>query len=56
MSCGCGRYIDFAPLGIPIWPLFVIRLGMAILLTYIISRIWNKAEVNVKRKEFTYEG
>lgn len=46
----------FAPLGIPIWPLFVIRLGMAILLTYIISRIWNKAEVNVKRKEFTYEG
>lgn len=44
----------FVPLGIPILPLFFIRLGVAILLTLIVAFIWNRADFN-KRKETTYE-
>lgn len=44
----------FAPLGIPIWPLLLIRLIVAILLTMIVSFVWKRVEVT-SRKEATYE-
>ncbi|HHW36052.1 MAG TPA: hypothetical protein GXX18_01915 [Bacillales bacterium] len=44
----------FAPLGIPIWPLLVIRLTVAMLLTMIVSFIWRQVELS-GRKEATYE-
>ncbi|PLR99114.1 nucleoside recognition domain-containing protein [Bacillus sp. T33-2] len=44
----------FVPLGIPVVPLLLIRLGVAILLTVIVAFIWNRAEL-VKRKEAVYE-
>ncbi|MEI5907662.1 nucleoside recognition domain-containing protein [Bacillus spongiae] len=42
----------FLPLGIPIWPLLLIRLGTAVVLTFIVGRIWSKANVS-KGKEVT---
>ncbi|WP_458411948.1 nucleoside recognition domain-containing protein [Schinkia sp. CFF1] len=45
----------FAPLGIPVWPLLVIRLIVAILLTSIVALIWKRVDLN-SRKEATYEG
>lgn len=44
----------FIPLGIPVWPLLLIRLGVAILLTVIVAFVWNKVQ-REKRKETTYE-
>ncbi|KHF30003.1 hypothetical protein LR68_01128 [Anoxybacillus sp. BCO1] len=44
----------FVPLGIPVWPLLIIRLVTAILLTATLSFIWNRME-HRKRKEATYE-
>lgn len=44
----------FAPLGIPIWPLLLIRLIVAILLTMTVGFIWRRVELN-GRKEATYE-
>ncbi|AXM89196.1 hypothetical protein B379_08570 [Anoxybacillus ayderensis G10] len=44
----------FVPLGIPVWPLLVIRLVTAVLLTVALSFIWNRIE-HRKRKEATYE-
>lgn len=44
----------FVPLGIPVWPLLLIRLVTAIILTFIVSSIWQRSEV-VKRKEALYE-
>jgi len=44
----------FVPLGIPIWPLFLIRLGVAIMLTLIVGTIWTRSGL-VKRKEATYD-
>ena len=41
----------FIPLGIPVWPLLVIRLVSAILLTAVISYIWRKRELAAVRKE-----
>jgi len=41
----------FIPLGIPVWPLLVIRLFSAILLTAAISYIWRKRELAAVRKE-----
>ncbi|PCK19858.1 hypothetical protein CEY02_16085 [Bacillus pumilus] len=41
----------FIPLGIPVWPLLVIRLISAILLTAAISYIWRKREQAAVRKE-----
>ncbi|WP_024427662.1 nucleoside recognition domain-containing protein [Bacillus safensis] len=41
----------FIPLGIPVWPLLVIRLISAILLTAAISYIWRKRELAAVRKE-----
>jgi len=44
----------FIPLGIPVWPLLLIRLGTAVLLTVAVSRIWNRHEIK-KRKEAVHE-
>ncbi|WP_042353987.1 nucleoside recognition domain-containing protein [Bacillus rubiinfantis] len=44
----------FVPLGIPIWPLFVIRLGVAVLLTLTVGAVWKRSGL-VKGKEVTYE-
>jgi hypothetical protein len=40
----------FIPLGIPVWPLFLIRLGVAIVLTLIVGFIWKRSGI-VRRKE-----
>lgn len=45
----------FVPLGIPVFPLFIIRLCTAIALTLIVSRIWNRMELAAKRKGISYE-
>lgn len=45
----------FVPLGIPVFPLFIIRLCTAIALTLFVSRIWNRMELAAKRKGITYE-
>ncbi|MCM3765749.1 nucleoside recognition domain-containing protein [Neobacillus niacini] len=44
----------FVPLGIPVWPLFLIRLGVAITLTLIVGTIWRRTGM-LKRKEASYE-
>jgi len=44
----------FIPLGIPVWPLFLIRIGVAIVLTLLVGFIW-KRKGFLKRKEATYE-
>ncbi len=44
----------FVPLGIPVLPLLLIRLGVAILLTVAVAFFWNRAEL-AKRKEAVYE-
>jgi hypothetical protein len=44
----------FVPLGIPVLPLLLIRLGVAILLTITVAFIWNRADL-AKRKEAVYE-
>lgn len=44
----------FIPLGIPVLPLLLIRLGTAILLTLIVAYIWRRADL-AKRKEAVYE-
>lgn len=44
----------FIPLGIPVWPLLVIRLLTAIVLTIIISIMWKRPE-HVQRKETANE-
>ncbi|RDU37678.1 hypothetical protein DRW41_07495 [Neobacillus piezotolerans] len=40
----------FIPLGIPVWPLLLIRIGVAVLLTLIVGTIWKQTGV-IKRKE-----
>lgn len=44
----------FIPLGIPVLPLLLIRLTVAVLLTLTVSVLWKRAEM-AKRKETTYE-
>ncbi|WP_226643333.1 nucleoside recognition domain-containing protein [Mesobacillus subterraneus] len=44
----------FVPLGIPVLPLLLIRLSVAILLTITVAIIWNRADL-AKRKEAVYE-
>jgi len=34
----------FVPLGIPVWPLLLIRLILAVILTFVVSRVWNQRE------------
>lgn len=45
----------FIPLGIPVWPLFLIRLGSAIVLTLIVSTIWKRAELAKRKEAVVYE-
>ncbi|WP_342432969.1 nucleoside recognition domain-containing protein [Neobacillus sp. FSL H8-0543] len=40
----------FIPLGIPVWPLFLIRLGVAIVLTLVVGFIWKRSGI-LRRKE-----
>ena len=40
----------FIPLGIPIWPLFLLRLGTAFILTIVVAAWWRRSE-QTKRKE-----
>ncbi|AST93296.1 MULTISPECIES: nucleoside recognition domain-containing protein [Sutcliffiella] len=44
----------FIPLGIPVWPLLIIRVVTAIVLTMVIAQVWKRMEL-AKRKEATYE-
>lgn len=45
----------FIPLGIPVIPLLLFRLGTAIILTMVVAFVWKKIE-QTNRKEATYEG
>jgi hypothetical protein len=46
----------FIPLGIPVWPLFLIRLGVAIALTLVVGLIWKRSGIlSRKGAEPTYE-
>ncbi|MCU9612928.1 nucleoside recognition domain-containing protein [Caldibacillus lycopersici] len=45
----------FVPLGIPVLPLLLIRLCTAIILTFVIARVWNRSE-SIRRKEVSLEG
>lgn len=45
----------FIPLGIPVLPLLLVRLGIAIVLTAIVAIIWNKSIEAKARKEVMYE-
>lgn len=44
----------FIPLGIPVWPLLVIRLITAIVLTMVVSVLWKRSD-HVERKEPVHE-
>lgn len=45
----------FIPLGIPVWPLLVIRLVTAILLTMIVAFIWKRVDKNRRKEPATNE-
>jgi hypothetical protein len=45
----------FIPLGIPVLPLLLVRLGIAIVLTATVAIIWNKSIEAKARKEVMYE-
>lgn len=55
---GCHAVVEdtliFVPLGIPVWPLFLIRLGVAIVITLAVSTIWNRSGT-MSRKEASYD-
>lgn len=40
----------FIPLGIPVWPLLIIRLSVAIILTMVIAYFWKKEERKVQHE------
>ncbi|SDC59132.1 Nucleoside recognition [Pelagirhabdus alkalitolerans] len=44
----------FIPLGIPVWPLLIIRVTTAILLTSFIAFLWNRAERKQREEAFNY--
>ncbi|KMJ58959.1 membrane protein [Bacillus sp. LL01] len=44
----------FIPLGIPVWPLLLIRIVTAVLLTIAVAFIWKRIELE-KRKEASYD-
>jgi hypothetical protein len=56
--CACHAVIEdtliFLPLGVPVVPLLLIRLGTAIALTIIVAVVWRRTELS-RRKEVTYE-
>ena len=39
----------FIPLGIPVWPLFLIRIGVAIALTLIVGFFWKRVRHHEKK-------
>lgn len=39
----------FIPLGIPVWPLFLIRLGVAIAVTLIVGFFWRKSGILIRK-------
>jgi hypothetical protein len=39
----------FLPLGIPVWPLLLIRLTVATLLTAVIARLWKCPEISLTK-------
>ncbi|MGV3489308.1 MAG: nucleoside recognition domain-containing protein [Tuberibacillus sp.] len=41
----------FAPLGIPVWPLLLIRLFTAVILTFIVSLVWKNRNQKSREKE-----
>jgi hypothetical protein len=45
----------FLPLGIPILPLLLIRLGVAIVLTLVVSFLWNRTIATRRKEVTTYE-
>jgi hypothetical protein len=57
--CACHAVVEdtliFLPLGIPVLPLLLVRLGIAILLTATVAIIWNKSALAKARKEVTLE-
>lgn len=46
--------VIFIPLGIPVWPLLVIRFLMAVVITMTVAFLWNRAEKR-RRRRFKYE-
>ena len=46
--------VIFIPLGIPVWPLLVIRFTLAVIITMIVAFIWNRSE-NRRRSRLKYE-
>lgn len=46
----------FIPLGIPVWPLLIIRLIVAILLTIVVASVWNRMEYSSKKGVTSFEG
>src|SRR5690625_587451 len=46
--------VVFIPLGIPVWPLFVIRFSAAVVITMIVAFLWNRAEKR-KRRSIEHE-
>ncbi|MBM7541528.1 nucleoside recognition domain-containing protein [Amphibacillus cookii] len=44
----------FIPLGIPVWPLLIIRLTTAIALTATIAFLWNRAEIKQRKEQVNY--
>jgi len=46
----------FVPLGIPVWPLLLIRFFMAFILTFIVAQIWNYAEKRRSAPEASLHG
>lgn len=46
----------FIPLGIPVWPLLLIRLTTALLLTMAIAHLWKNRDYHTERKGAVYEG
>jgi hypothetical protein len=55
---GCHAVVEdtliFVPLGIPVWPLFLIRLGVATIITLVVSTIWKRSDT-MSRKEASYD-
>jgi hypothetical protein len=54
---GCHAVVEdtliFAPLGIPVWPLLLMRFGAALVITFIVSRVWKLIQMkqNKNRRE-----
>lgn len=46
--------VIFIPLGIPVWPLLVIRFLMAVVITMTVAFLWNRAEKR-RRRRYKYE-